>query len=137
MNPKSPTVSRQSLPAALVCVRCGLEHEQAKLFMHHLLEYSGGSAGHSTALERQILESQPLLEAFGNAKTGLNNNSSRFGKCVQADFVTCCGSCVPVLWWWCDSAFFLLVSAKHCVCLLGVFDCCLGAANKKRFITVL
>ena len=58
--------------------------ETAKLFMHHLLAYSGGSDGqHVTALEQQILESQPLLEAFGNAKTGLNNNSSRFGKYIE------------------------------------------------------
>ena len=60
--------------------------ETAKLFMHHLLTYSGGSDGNSKALEHQILESQPLLEAFGNAKTGLNNNSSRFGKYIEVLF---------------------------------------------------
>lgn len=60
--------------------------ETAKLFMHHLLTYSDGGAGQKTALERQILESQPLLEAFGNAKTGLNDNSSRFGKYIEVMF---------------------------------------------------
>jgi len=54
--------------------------ETAKLFIGHLLSFEG----HSTSvLQRQILESQPLLEAFGNAKTGLNDNSSRFGKYIE------------------------------------------------------
>lgn len=57
----------------------------AKYIMNYIARVSGGGE----AVQRVkdiILESNPLLEAFGNAKSVRNNNSSRFGKYVEIQF---------------------------------------------------
>ncbi|MED6197401.1 hypothetical protein PIB30_056154, partial [Stylosanthes scabra] len=60
--------------------------ETTKMLMQ-FLAYLGGRAGtEGRTVEQQVLESNPVLEAFGNAKTVRNNNSSRFGKFVEIQF---------------------------------------------------
>ncbi|GLI63183.1 hypothetical protein VaNZ11_005953 [Volvox africanus] len=65
--------------------------ETSKLIMKYLAYMGGYSdsgerSGSSRSVEEQVLESNPLLEAFGNAKTTRNDNSSRFGKYVEINF---------------------------------------------------
>ncbi|CAF1276942.1 unnamed protein product [Rotaria sordida] len=57
----------------------------AKFIMAYIAEVSGGGPN-VKRIKDVILQSNPLLEAFGNAKTIRNDNSSRFGKYVEIQF---------------------------------------------------
>ncbi|XP_058211003.1 myosin-2 isoform X2 [Rhododendron vialii] len=56
--------------------------ETAKIAMQYLAGLGGGSGG----VETEILQTSCILEAFGNAKTSRNDNSSRFGKLIEIHF---------------------------------------------------
>ncbi|KAJ9167994.1 hypothetical protein P3X46_019576 [Hevea brasiliensis] len=60
--------------------------ETTKMLMRYLAHLGGRAGVEGRTVEQQVLESNPVLEAFGNAKTVRNNNSSRFGKFVEIQF---------------------------------------------------
>ncbi|XP_031283791.1 myosin-6 [Pistacia vera] len=60
--------------------------ESTKCLMRYLAYMGGRAVAEGRSVEQQVLESNPVLEAFGNAKTVRNNNSSRFGKFVEIQF---------------------------------------------------
>ncbi|GAV84916.1 LOW QUALITY PROTEIN: Myosin_head domain-containing protein/Myosin_N domain-containing protein, partial [Cephalotus follicularis] len=60
--------------------------ETTKMLMRYLAYLGGRSGVEGMTVEQQFLVSNPVLEAFGNAKTVRNNNSSRFGKFVEIQF---------------------------------------------------
>ena len=63
--------------------------ETVKICMNHMASVQAGpkqSEGAMDPVVARVVESNPLLEAFGNAKTRRNDNSSRFGKYLQLQF---------------------------------------------------
>ncbi|KPI99696.1 Myosin-IXa [Papilio xuthus] len=59
--------------------------ESTNFLLHHLTALSQ-KGSHGSGVEQTILSAGPVLEAFGNAKTPHNNNSSRFGKFIQVNY---------------------------------------------------
>jgi len=57
--------------------------ESTKYILKYLCDSYGSGFGE---LEEKIIQASHILEAFGNAKTMRNNNSSRFGKFIEIHF---------------------------------------------------
>ena len=62
--------------------------ESVKIMMEYLAQLGGRSGGATnfTDVAEAVIKANPLLESFGNAKTLLNDNSSRFGKFTKIIF---------------------------------------------------
>lgn len=78
------------LPSAQVVVISGEsgsgKTESTKLVMQYLAAIAPSAPRGQALVTEQILEAAPLLEAFGNARTARNDNSSRFGKYLEVYF---------------------------------------------------
>ena len=54
-----------------------------------MLQYVAECSGHIGEVDHvrnRLIQSNPVLEAFGNARTNRNDNSSRFGKYMDIEF---------------------------------------------------
>jgi len=63
--------------------------ETVKICMNHIATVQqdpNNKSDEDSKVVKRILDSNPLLEAFGNAKTRRNDNSSRFGKYIMLQF---------------------------------------------------
>ncbi|RHY32239.1 hypothetical protein DYB32_002730 [Aphanomyces invadans] len=63
--------------------------ETTKIMMNHVATLSSSTEGSDAAqssIIHRIIQSNPLLESFGNAATTRNDNSSRFGKFTELQF---------------------------------------------------
>ncbi|KAM6948221.1 LOW QUALITY PROTEIN: unconventional myosin-IXb [Aplochiton taeniatus] len=77
---------KQANQCIVISGESGSGKTQSTNFLIHCLT-ALSQKGYSSGVERTILGAGPVLEAFGNSKTAQNNNSSRFGKFIQINYL--------------------------------------------------
>lgn len=73
----------QGSQSLVVSGESGSGKTETNKHLMHYLAFRSKSESLGNDLATSILQANPVLEAFGNAKTSRNNNSSRFGKFVK------------------------------------------------------
>ena len=59
---------------------------EASKYMLQYVAQCSGHVGEVDHVKNRLIQSNPVLEAFGNARTNRNDNSSRFGKYMDIEF---------------------------------------------------
>jgi myosin heavy subunit/WD40 repeat protein len=88
---------RQKCQTVLISGESGAGKTETTKHVMKFLAMAGAADGEITNVEKQVLESNPMLEAFGNARTLRNDNSSRFGKFIVLQFQSVGGITTPGL----------------------------------------
>lgn len=92
LNLRDPTVPTGHNQSLIISGESGAgKSETCKMVLQYLVQRaSPGAAG--SGLDERFVQSSPILEAFGNARTVRNKDSSRFGKFLLTSFSSGPGS---------------------------------------------